>query len=129
MFREIRSVPAGCWVEVSPDHDRVYRTGPVTRHWAFPDIAPTGDREAVARTREVVEAAASCDLYPVLKREDEKFVTEKAFDNPRFVEDIVREVALILRKDSRIKWFHVEVENFESIHSHNAYALVEETCG
>lgn len=78
---------------------------------------------------EVVEEAASCDLYPVLKREDEKFVTEKAFDNPRFVEDIVREVALILRKDSRIKWFHVEVENFESIHSHNAYALVEEICG
>jgi len=77
---------------------------------------------------EVVEEAASCDLYPVLKREDEKFVTEKAFDNPRFVEDIVREVALRLRKDKRIKWFHVEVENFESIHSHNAYALVEETC-
>ena len=62
VFREIRSVPAGCWVEVSPDHDRVYRTGPVTRHWAFPDIAPTGDREAVARTREVVEAAVASHL-------------------------------------------------------------------
>jgi GTP cyclohydrolase I len=71
---------------------------------------------------EIVETAASCDLYPVLKREDEKFVTEKAFDNPRFVEDLVREVALVLRRDGRIKWFEVEVENFESIHAHNAYA-------
>lgn len=77
---------------------------------------------------ELVEEVASCDLYPVLKREDEKFVTEKAFDNPRFVEDMVREVALILRKDNRIKWFRVEVENFESIHSHNAYAFIEEIC-
>ncbi len=76
---------------------------------------------------EVVEAAASCDLYPVLKREDEKFVTEKAFDNPRFVEDIVREVALRLRKDGRILWFQVGVENFESIHSHNAFAFLEES--
>ena len=71
---------------------------------------------------EVVEMAASCDLYPVLKREDEKFVTEKAFDSPRFVEDLVREVAVNLRRDGRIKWFEVQVENFESIHAHNAYA-------
>ena len=77
---------------------------------------------------ELVEEAASCDLYPVLKREDEKFVTEKAFDNPRFVEDMVREVALRLRKENRIKWISVEVENFESIHAHNAYAFIEEVC-
>jgi GTP cyclohydrolase IB len=76
---------------------------------------------------EMIEAAASCDLYPLLKREDEKFVTEKAFDNPRFVEDLVREVAVRLRNDSRINWFQVEVENFESIHPHNAYAFVEES--
>jgi GTP cyclohydrolase I len=75
---------------------------------------------------EVVEESASCDLYPILKREDEKFVTEKAFDNPRFVEDIVREVALRLRKDPRITWFEVQVENFESIHAHNAYAFLQE---
>jgi GTP cyclohydrolase I len=75
---------------------------------------------------EIVEESASCDLYPILKREDEKFVTEKAFDNPRFVEDIVREVAVRLRKDERIKWFQVQVENFESIHAHNAYAFLEE---
>ena len=76
---------------------------------------------------EMVEESASCDLYPVLKRADEKFVTEKAFDNPRFVEDIVREVALKLRKDERVSWFQVSVENFESIHSHNAYAFIEDT--
>tara|TARA_A100001037_G_scaffold110751_1_gene101000 strand:+ start:2989 stop:3795 length:807 start_codon:yes stop_codon:yes gene_type:complete len=75
---------------------------------------------------EIAEDSASCSLFPVLKREDEKYVTEKAFDNPRFVEDLVREVALRLRKDSRIDSFRVEVENFESIHAHNAYAMIEE---
>ncbi len=75
---------------------------------------------------EVAEASGSCALYPLLKREDEKHVTEKAFDNPRFVEDVVREAALRLRKDPRIKWFQVQVENFESIHDHNAYAFLEE---
>ncbi len=76
---------------------------------------------------EIAESAGSCALYPVLKREDEKFVTETAFDNPRFVEDVVREAALLLRSDERITWFQVEVENFESIHDHNAYAFIEET--
>jgi GTP cyclohydrolase I len=75
---------------------------------------------------ELAEDAASCDLYPILKREDEKFVTEKAYDNPRFVEDLVREVTLRLRSHPRIRWFQVHVENHESIHAHNAYAFVEE---
>lgn len=75
---------------------------------------------------ELVEESASCDLYPVLKRQDEKYVTEKAYDNPRFVEDLSREVVLRLRRDARIRWFAVEVENFESIHAHNAYASIEE---
>ena len=80
---------------------------------------------------EIAESAGSCALYPILKREDEKFVTETAFDNPRFVEDVVREAALLLRNDKRIRWFQVEVENFESIHDHNAYAFIEEEvrCG
>ncbi|MBT5419696.1 MAG: GTP cyclohydrolase I FolE2, partial [Candidatus Cloacimonetes bacterium] len=56
---------------------------------------------------------------------DEKYVTEKAYDNPRFVEDIVREVTLKIQKDERINWFKVQSENFESIHNHNAYACVE----
>jgi GTP cyclohydrolase I len=75
---------------------------------------------------QLIEQAASCDLYPILKRQDEKFVTEKAYDNPRFVEDMVREVTLRLQRDERIKWFQVHVENFESIHAHNAYAFVEQ---
>ncbi|RLB43269.1 MAG: GTP cyclohydrolase I FolE2 [Deltaproteobacteria bacterium] len=73
----------------------------------------------------LVEKSASCDVYSVLKREDEKYVTEKAYDNPRFVEDIVREIALKLNSDPNITWFAVESENFESIHNHNAYAYIE----
>ena len=74
---------------------------------------------------EVVEKSASCEVYPLLKRPDEKFVTEFAFDHPVFAEDIVRNVAQILKADPRITWFCVESENIESIHNHNAYATVE----
>lgn len=76
---------------------------------------------------ELVEASASCQLYSVLKRPDEKFVTEAAYDNPVFVEDLVRNVAVRAAKHPHIKWFKVEAENFESIHNHNAYAMVEQT--
>jgi len=76
---------------------------------------------------EIAESAASAPLYSLLKREDEKSVTEKAFNNPRFAEDIVRSVAVKLRSDRRISWYQVETENFESIHNHNAYALVTGT--
>jgi GTP cyclohydrolase I len=73
---------------------------------------------------EIVEQCGSCEIYSLLKRVDEKYVTEKAFDNPRFVEDIVREVTLKLQDDERILEFTVSSENFESIHSHNAYACI-----
>lgn len=73
---------------------------------------------------EIAEATASCDIYPLLKRVDEKHVTEKAYDNPKFVEDIVREITLVLENDNRILSFYVESENFESIHLHNAYAMI-----
>jgi len=73
----------------------------------------------------LVEEAASCDVYSVLKREDEKYVTEKAYQNPKFVEDIVRDIAKKLEYDANITWFAVESENFESIHNHNAYAYIE----
>jgi GTP cyclohydrolase I len=76
---------------------------------------------------ELVEASASCQLYSVLKRPDEKFVTEAAYDNPVFVEDLVRNVAVRAAQHAHIKWFKVEAENFESIHNHNAYAMVEQT--
>ena len=73
----------------------------------------------------MVEESASSDVYSVLKREDEKFVTEHAYNHPMFVEDIVREIATNLNKDPNITWFAVESENFESIHNHNAYAYIE----
>lgn len=74
---------------------------------------------------ERIEQQASCDLYGVLKRADEKYVTERAFDNPKFVEDLVRDIAALLKRDARIKHFIVESENFESIHNHSAYARIE----
>lgn len=73
---------------------------------------------------ELVERAASCDVYSVLKRSDEKYVTEKGFSNPKFVEDIVRDIALALQADKNITWFDIAVENYESIHNHNAYAYI-----
>jgi GTP cyclohydrolase I len=72
----------------------------------------------------IAESAASCDIYPLLKRRDEKFVTEKAYANPKFVEDIVRDITQTLFQDKRITKFYVESENQESIHNHNAYAMV-----
>ncbi len=74
---------------------------------------------------ELVEAEASCELYGLLKRPDEKFVTERAYDNPKFVEDMVRDVAARLNAEPRIDAYVVESENFESIHNHSAYALIE----
>ena len=73
---------------------------------------------------ELVEKSASCEVYSVLKRVDEKHVTEQGFSNPKFVEDIVRDVAEKLKKDENVTWFSVSAENFESIHNHNAYALI-----
>jgi GTP cyclohydrolase I len=73
---------------------------------------------------QLVESAASCDVFSVLKRVDEKHVTEKGFTNPKFVEDIVRDIAAALRKDSNITWFSVSAENFESIHNHSAFAHI-----
>jgi GTP cyclohydrolase I len=73
---------------------------------------------------ELVEESASCDVYSVLKRVDEKHVTEKGFTNPKFVEDIVRDIAKRLKKDTNITWFSVSAENFESIHNHSAYAHI-----
>ena len=73
----------------------------------------------------VAEQEASCELYGLLKRPDEKYVTERAYDNPKFVEDLVRDVATALNQDKRIDGYIVESENFESIHNHSAYALIE----
>ncbi|NCC29593.1 MAG: GTP cyclohydrolase I FolE2 [Gammaproteobacteria bacterium] len=74
---------------------------------------------------EMVEAEASSELFGLLKRPDEKYVTEQAYDNPKFVEDLVRDVATRLNEDDRVTAYVVEAENFESIHNHSAYALIE----
>ncbi len=73
----------------------------------------------------MAESGASSPIYPLLKRPDEKFVTEQAYENPRFVEDAVREIALSLENDARINWYKVTVESLESIHNHSAFACVE----
>ncbi len=72
-----------------------------------------------------IEAQASCELFGLLKRPDEKYVTEYAYDNPKFVEDLVRDVAGMLNADSRVLAYSLEAENFESIHNHSAYACIE----
>lgn len=74
---------------------------------------------------ELAESQASCELFGLLKRPDEKFVTERAYDNPKFVEDLVRDVAGALNAEERVLSYCVESENFESIHNHSAYALIE----
>ena len=73
----------------------------------------------------LVESSASSELYSLLKRPDEKAVTERAYENPVFVEDLVRNVALKLNAHPDITWYRVEAENYESIHNHNAYACIE----
>jgi GTP cyclohydrolase FolE2 len=75
----------------------------------------------------IAERSASCEVYGLLKRPDEKYVTERAYDNPKFVEDIVRDVALALNQEPRVGAYVVEAENFESIHNHSAFARIVRT--
>jgi GTP cyclohydrolase IB len=87
--------------------------------------ATTNDFVWIEELVQLAEQQASCELYGLLKRPDEKLVTERAYDNPKFVEDIVRDIAGLLNADPRIDAYVVESENFESIHNHSAYALIE----
>jgi GTP cyclohydrolase I len=89
--------------------------------------AHTNDFVWIEEIVDLVEKQASCELYGLLKRPDEKYVTERAYDNPKFVEDLVRDVASVLNLDERIESYVVESENFESIHNHSAYALIEKS--
>ena len=73
---------------------------------------------------DLVESEGSCEVYPLLKRPDEKYVTEESYRNPKFVEDVVRDIALKFDSDSRVSSYRVECESLESIHAHNAYAVV-----
>jgi GTP cyclohydrolase I len=85
----------------------------------------TADFVWIEELIDVVESQASSELYGLLKRPDEKVVTERAYDNPKFVEDMVRDIAAELNRDDRILSYTVESENFESIHNHSAYALIQ----
>ncbi len=78
---------------------------------------------------DLVEKEASCELYGLLKRPDEKYVTEHAYENPKFVEDMVRDIAVLLNQDDRVATYMVESENFESIHNHSAYAMIQSDKG
>jgi len=91
----------------------------VTVHAVLVDDTP------MDRIIRLVEDEASCELWGLLKRPDEKYVTERAYDNPKFVEDLVRDVAARLNAESGVQRYRVEAENFESIHNHSAYAVVQ----
>ena len=84
-----------------------------------------GSTIAVEDVVRIAEDQASAELYGILKRPDEKFVTERAYDNPKFVEDLVRDVAAALNADDRVEAYVVESENIESNHNHSAYAVIE----
>ena len=90
------------------------------------DVAPEVALDDLIR---VAESSASCEVYGLLKRHDEKFVTEMAYDNPKFVEDLVRDVAVALDRDPRVGAYTVEAENFESIHNHSAFARLSRSRG
>lgn len=79
----------------------------------------------IAQFISAIEQQASCELYGLLKRPDEKYVTERAYDNPKFVEDLVRDVAIAMNKFKQVGHYTVEAENFESIHNHSAYARID----
>ena len=84
-----------------------------------------GETVSIEELFSMVEQAASAQVFPIIKREDEKRVTEQAWDNPKFVEDSVRDLANTLKTEPRIVWFRCSSENFESIHNHNAHAEIE----
>ena len=88
--------------------------------------ALAADGLAVEDLIRMAEESASCELWGLLKRTDEKYVTERAYDNPKFVEDLVRDVAIRLKKNKKVFAYRVESENFESIHNHSAVAWIEE---
>jgi len=88
-------------------------------------VQPLPDAQfSLAELVRIAEEEASCELYGLLKRSDEKFVTERAYERPRFVEDLVRGIAARLVDDARFAGFRVAAENFESIHNHSAYAEI-----
>lgn len=86
---------------------------------------PGGEGLWIEELVRLIEQESSCELYALLKRADEQWITERAYDNPKFVEDVVRDIAAKLDQDKRVSGYRVSCENFESIHNHSAYAVIE----
>ena len=115
-------VPVTQSVPMAPS--KSLNTARITSALMSPSVSKPAHLSWIEEIIDIVEKEASCELYGLLKRPDEKYVTEKAYDNPKFVEDLVRDVAGQLNQDERINGYVVEAENFESIHNHSAYAQI-----
>jgi GTP cyclohydrolase I len=132
LIGEIRGSEACTWVKVvvpvtslCPCSKKISDRGAHNQRSHITIKARLQDHIWIEELIELAESEASCELYGILKRPDEKHVTERAYDNPKFVEDMVRDVAARLNSDERISAYVVESENFESIHNHSAYAMIE----
>jgi GTP cyclohydrolase IB len=119
-FVEKKAPVSGC-----PCSKKISERGAHNQRSHVTVTARTNDFVWIEEIIDLVEKQASSELYGLLKRPDEKLVTERAYDNPKFVEDLVRDVAAVLNLDERVEAYVVESENFESIHNHSAYALIE----
>src|SRR5580658_7948031 len=132
LMGEIRNGEAHTWIKVvvpvtslCPCSKRISERGAHNQRSHITIKARLRSHMWIEELIDLAESEASCELYGILKRPDEKYVTERAFDNPKFVEDMVRDVAGRLNEEERIAAYVVEAENFESIHNHSAYALIE----
>jgi GTP cyclohydrolase I len=132
LIGEIRNGEAHTWIKVvvpvtslCPCSKKISDRGAHNQRSHVTIKALLRDHIWIEELIDIAEGEASCELYGILKRPDEKYVTERAYDNPKFVEDMVRDVAVRLNADDRIVAYVVESENFESIHNHSAYALIE----
>jgi GTP cyclohydrolase IB len=129
---EVRSGVANMWLKVvvpvtslCPCSKKISERGAHNQRSHITIKARLREHMWIEELIDLAESEASCELYGILKRPDEKYVTERAYDNPKFVEDMVRDVAVRLNAEERIGAYVVESENFESIHNHSAYALIE----
>jgi GTP cyclohydrolase I len=132
LIGEQRGQDAEMWIRVvvpvtslCPCSKRISERGAHNQRSHVTITAKLRDHLWIEELIDIAESEASCEVFGILKRPDEKYVTERAYDNPKFVEDLVRDVAMRLNDEPRIAGYTVETENFESIHNHSAYALIE----
>jgi GTP cyclohydrolase I len=132
MIGEIKQGNAELWLKVvvaatslCPCSKEISRYGAHNQRSHITIAARVNEHMYLEDLIDIAEQEASCEVYGILKRADERYVTERAYENPKFVEDIVRDVAVRLNNEERVRAYTVETENFESIHNHSAYALIE----